>query len=347
MEKKYLENPIAEHNGYYLYKEIGTVNHDGIDYTGYIVKDSNDLIVRSFIIPTGGDEDLRATKKLSESLPENDPDIEPATYEAEKEMNKMLDKIGSWSKKTESEESNNVAEIYQTDAAFRFDPYELALRANFTIDDYKKVAEVDLSKYDTSKVPELLEDLFAFGNSQEFHDLNQGVRSVSVSDIIKVNDNYYYVDSFGFKRLPTTFGFRKEEMDDVKLPSEENPEETQDMIQKELDKKYLEEAEVSEEEKDQEIFDKLKNEPEDEDIIDLLQDRIGQTLSVGEFNTILQSLFGNYNEIYLLASQLYNVDDIADPQEVVIFEDEDMYTITYNIISLEDKTIEITDVVVE
>lgn len=82
---------------------------------------------------------------------------------------------------------------------------------------------------------------------------------------------------------------------------------------------------------------------EDTTILDLLQDRIGQDLSVGEFNTILQGIFGKYNEVYLLTSDLYNMDS-DELQEVVIFDDEDMYTITYKIKDLYKAIIEITDV---
>lgn len=82
---------------------------------------------------------------------------------------------------------------------------------------------------------------------------------------------------------------------------------------------------------------------EDTTILDLLQDRIGQDLSVGEFNTILQGIFGKYNEVYLLTSDLYNMDS-DELQEVVIFDEEDMYTITFEIKDLYKAIIEITDV---
>lgn len=85
---------------------------------------------------------------------------------------------------------------------------------------------------------------------------------------------------------------------------------------------------------------------EDTTILDLLQDRIGQDLSVGEFNTILQGIFGKYNEVYLLTSDLYNMDS-DELQEVVIFDEEDMYTIIFEIKDLYKAIIEITDVNVQ
>lgn len=95
---------------------------------------------------------------------------------------------------------------------------------------------------------------------------------------------------------------------------------------------------------------KIDNEDEDKEddktILDLIQDRIGQDISVGELNTMLQSIFGKFNEVFLLSNMLYNA-DIDEPQELVIDDDNDMYTITFTIKDLEEALIEITDVVVE
>lgn len=99
-------------------------------------------------------------------------------------------------------------------------------------------------------------------------------------------------------------------------------------------------------ESDKEIFNKLKNKEEDKTILDLIQDRIGQDISVGELNTMLQNIFGKYNEVFLLSNMLYNA-DTDEPQELVIDDDNDMYTITFKIKDLEEAIIEITDVVVE
>lgn len=99
-------------------------------------------------------------------------------------------------------------------------------------------------------------------------------------------------------------------------------------------------------ESDKEIFNKLKNKEEDKTILDLIQDRIGQDISVGELNTMLQNIFGKYNEVFLLSNMLYNA-DTDEPQELVIDDDNDIYTITFKIKDLEEAIIEITDVVVE
>lgn len=81
----------------------------------------------------------------------------------------------------------------------------------------------------------------------------------------------------------------------------------------------------------------------DNNILDLLQNRIGQNLTVGELNTILQGVLGKYNEVYLLTSDLYNMNP-KEPQELVVFDDDDMYTITYNIEDMDNAIIQITDV---
>lgn len=81
----------------------------------------------------------------------------------------------------------------------------------------------------------------------------------------------------------------------------------------------------------------------DNNILNLLQNRIGQNLTVGELNTILQGVLGKYNEVYLLTSDLYNMNP-KEPQELVVFDDDDMYTITYNIEDMDNAIIQITDV---
>lgn len=81
----------------------------------------------------------------------------------------------------------------------------------------------------------------------------------------------------------------------------------------------------------------------DNNILDLLQNRIGQNLTVGELNTILQGVLGTYNEVYLLTSDLYNMNP-EESQELVVFDDDDMYTITFEIEDMDNAIIQITDV---
>ena len=99
-------------------------------------------------------------------------------------------------------------------------------------------------------------------------------------------------------------------------------------------------------ERDKEIFKKMKSEKESKTVYDLIADRIDEEITVGELNTILQSIFGKYDDIFLLANDLYNA-DTDELQELVVFDDDDMYTITFEIIDIEEGTIAITDVNVE
>ena len=94
-----------------------------------------------------------------------------------------------------------------------------------------------------------------------------------------------------------------------------------------------------------------EDEPEEEEeegktLLDYLQDRIGQEMSVGEFNAVLQSLFAQFNKVFLMTSDLYNM-DLDENQELVVWDDDDMYTINYDIIDMDKGIIEITDVNVE
>lgn len=87
-------------------------------------------------------------------------------------------------------------------------------------------------------------------------------------------------------------------------------------------------------------------EDEDKTLLDYLQDRIGQQMSVAEFNTVLQSLFSRYNDIFILESDIYNA-DLDETQELIINDDMEDYIINYDIIDVEAGIIEITDVNVE
>lgn len=98
--------------------------------------------------------------------------------------------------------------------------------------------------------------------------------------------------------------------------------------------------------RDEEIFNKMKEEPEEKTLLDMLQDRVGQKISVGEINSVLQRLFAKYTTIFIKTSELYNYEPDEDI-ELVIWDDEDMYTIIYHVVDLEYKTIEITDVTLD
>ena len=78
-------------------------------------------------------------------------------------------------------------------------------------------------------------------------------------------------------------------------------------------------------------------------ILNSLEERVGQQLEVGRFNMILQGLFGMYNKTFILPSDLYNM-DLDDTQELIINDDGEEYTISYDIIDIDTGIIEIVGV---
>lgn len=92
----------------------------------------------------------------------------------------------------------------------------------------------------------------------------------------------------------------------------------------------------------------IQEDEETTTILDELQNRIGQTIGIGEFNNLLQAVFGKYNTIFLTTSALYDIEDWDEPQELVVFDDSDMYTITYLAKDVVDNpSIEMTDVTLD
>lgn len=189
------------------------------------------------------------------------------------------------------------------------------IEPHFSFNNYSKVATIHDVKEDN--IDEMLETIFSYGNSDTWHEDYPHTRSISVSDIIQYGNEYYYVDTFGFKNITEA----------IKSPQ--------------LNESFLRE------DRDKEIFDALKNEKEVETIYDLLVDRIGQEMTLGELNTVLQSIFGKFDEIFLLANDLYNADTDGYQELIIEDDDDELYTITFKIIDLIDCIIEITDIDVE
>lgn len=145
---------------------------------------------------------------------------------------------------------------------------------------------------------------------------------------------------------------REAENDEILLPSQENPEETREFINGYLDYMYhkktkigLEENKKLEEDENHtmEAEETVETDIEEKSILDYIQERIGQEITIGEFNTIMQSIFGKYNEIFLQVSEIYNQDP-GEYHEVTLWDDDDMYVVTYKIVDEMEPTIEITDV---
>lgn len=275
---------------------------------------------------------------------------------------------------------------------------------------YNEVAHFNMD-VEVNNVNNALEEIFSYGNSQDWHDQFPNARSISVSDLIKLDNNYYFVESMGFEDVTDMLETKTEskvteekvETEDVtvtiqrridaikrlmnkykelgvqdkvneleqKLKEAEtelwnysNPDKPMKFVEtrvnKYLDTEILKESKLVEYEQldvdsPEEIDDEtpVEAEVEDEETIDpdkttldYIQDRIGQQITVGELNSILQSLFARYNQVFLLSSDLYNM-DLEDTQELVVNDDGDMYVINYDIVDMDDGIIEITDANIE
>lgn len=93
--------------------------------------------------------------------------------------------------------------IYQTKrwCKYAFENYEWAKQNGFNLEDYDVVAEFYKEVYEPDW--RVLESIFDLGNRGYIQAVcnNEFMRSISVSDIIEINDKKYYVDSFGFKEV--------------------------------------------------------------------------------------------------------------------------------------------------
>lgn len=128
------------------------------------------------------------------------------------------------------------------------------------------------------------------------------------------------------------------------LNPEEHPIKLNEELKTEAEEDKIEEPdEIKEPEADKA---EDKDELENKTIYDLLVEREGQVMSVGEFNSLIQSIFAQFNNIFLLQSDLYNVDP-EETIDVVVWDDNDMYTITLKIDDIIESTIEIVNVEVE
>lgn len=232
----------------------------------------------------------------------------------------------------------NIVTVYQMidgDSTYgkRFMSYNYVKNhGGISMQDYEKVAEVPVE--DNVDVNVVLEDAFRYGNTNpEYYANNPKARSISVSDILEYKLVKYYVDSMGFVNLDeeTTL------TEDKELLAEEGEDEPPfiEKDEEEIPVKDLPETDVDDIEED-----------EDKTLLDYLQDRIGQQMSVAELNTVLQSLFSRYNDIFILESDIYNA-DLDETQELIINDDMEDYIINYDIIDVEAGIIEITDVNVE
>ena len=160
---------------------------------------------------------------------------------------------------------------------------------------------------------------------------------------ININIGNLIVDTASiFEKLEKAFPSRIRMM----TPEEKEYIEThKDELEKQTESKKLQEEDDIENISINDLEDNVDDES-DKTILDYLEARIGEEISVGELNTFLQSLFGKFETLFITADTVYNQDP-EERQELVVWDDEDMYTITYEIKDQMEPIIEITDINVE
>lgn len=187
--------------------------------------------------------------------------------------------------------------------------------------DYEEQALEIVISYVEDKAPYVLT---SFMEMDPYEAEDEGYTYVDATEY-GAKEPYYILNTFMIKPTTLTESVLKEEVTD---------------IDNEVNNRLEEPSQSSTNTEDEE------DSSENTTILDDLQDRIGQKMTVGELNTILQSLFGQYNKIFLLVSDLYNQDP-DELQELVVWDDNDMYTLTYKITNIMKDEIALTDVVVE
>lgn len=225
-----------------------------------------------------------------------------------------------------------ISNIYQVKEgltrkyAFMSFNYIQTVFGGIDMNNYNKVAEVEIpNNIEDKDTVHVLSYIFTYGNTDEnYYADNPQARSISVSDVIEYKNKFYYTDTVGFV-----------EIEDSDFISDKEITESKSALQED-DAPYIEDDGMGDNDKEADT-------ENDKDLIDFLQDRIGQQITVAELNTILQSLFSRYNDIFLLESDIYNA-DLDEPQTLSIWDDDDEYIITYDIIDVAKGIIEITDV---
>lgn len=231
-----------------------------------------------------------------------------------------------------------IAFIYQnvgnTSGARFMDLDFVISKGLFNFYDYTETAHIDLLENHLigNTIDATLENIFTYGNTtDEYHIQNPRARSISVSDIICIDNQYFYCNSTGFEDITQMIlDILNDEFDKRNNLTEARDE----------DENIIEDDIPEEDAPDEEDTD------DDKTLLDYLQDRVGQEMSVGELNAVLQSLFAQFNKVFLMTSDLYNM-DLDENQELVVWDDDDMYVINYDIVDMDNGIIEITDVNVE
>lgn len=190
--KSYKDLPYKDFNAS---NTIGTLN----DGRSFAIFDDNDV----YIINSSFEE-------LKRVMYDNDEDKfeEFMNKNSERADDKLEAQILVDTKRIPSEASDENLEeysatIYQikdiSNCSYAFREYDEA-KNKINMDDYEAVASIVLPKKGSTN--DLLEQIFMLGNTdKDRFNVYGEFRSISVSDIIELENEVYYVDSFGFKKI--------------------------------------------------------------------------------------------------------------------------------------------------
>lgn len=93
-----------------------------------------------------------------------------------------------------------IKEIENINSKFLFKPWRIVNRI-FSFDNYNNIYENDLNNWDVAETDDInmLEIIYSIFNGRHPEDYTG--RSISVSDIVELNNKFYFCDSFGWKDI--------------------------------------------------------------------------------------------------------------------------------------------------
>lgn len=84
-----------------------------------------------------------------------------------------------------------------------------------------------------------------------------------------------------------------------------------------------------------------EDEEDEDELLDLIKDRIDQVMTVGELNSFLQSIFAQYNTVFLLRNDILDMN--PDETQYLTIYDDSTYQLSYEIVDENKGTIKIID----
>ena len=170
-----------------------------------------------------------------------------------------------------------------------------------------------------------------------------------IAEMIDVNDGSYHdyitqVDEIEYDDGSIEYHYRTSHSDGAITKQE-----LDDYTKKYLKRKVTEDEEIIErpedliEDSEEDNTIHHNEDGSDKTILDYLEDRVGQEIEVGRLNTILQSIFGMYQHIFIMPEDLYNM-DLDYTQTLTVNLDGEEYNIYYDIIDVDSGIVKIVEV---